>query len=257
VLAARLARRILDRALVRAASGRSTRAAAAHSAATATPSVLRDALLAQAGVLAVDGLSELSAVTALLCAQPLPAGPRVAVVGNAGGVGVLAADACDRQGLWVRALRPRTRAALAALLPAGTPVANPVDTTATISSTTFGEVVALLRADPEVDAVLAIAAPTALGDPLDGVAAPQESPPNAARTGPPSARALTAVRRLSPWRASTRPRLVTLRGTTVAAERKGHPEPARRCRSTPIRRWPPARWPPRWRAADWLGAPTV
>lgn len=104
LLAARLARRIPVIALRSGSSPAGQRAAAAHSAATATPSVLRDALLAQAGVLAVDGLSELSAVTALLCAQPLPAGPRVAVVGNAGGVGVLAADACDRQGLWVRAL---------------------------------------------------------------------------------------------------------------------------------------------------------
>lgn len=222
LLAARLARRIPVIALRSGSSPAGQRAAAAHSAATATPSVLRDALLAQAGVLAVDGLSELSAVTALLCAQPLPAGPRVAVVGNAGGVGVLAADACDRQGLWVRALRPRTRAALAALLPAGTPVANPVDTTATISSTTFGEVVALLRADPEVDAVLAIAAPTALGDPLDGVAAPQESPPNAARTGPPSAPgAVTAVAPLLAV-ALDQAEVVTLRGTTVA-ERKGTP----------------------------------
>ena len=64
----------------------------------------QEALFGQAGVIAVPGLGELVEVAALLAAQPLPAGDRVAVVTNAGGAGVLAADACGDNGL--RRTRP-------------------------------------------------------------------------------------------------------------------------------------------------------
>ncbi|MDA3625122.1 GNAT family N-acetyltransferase, partial [Saccharopolyspora sp. WRP15-2] len=98
-----LARRIgRSKPLVVLRSGTSPvaqRAALSHTAATATPSSTRDALLRQTGAIGVDDLEELVAVLGLLSWQPLPAGPRVAVVSNAGGLGVLAADACVRAGL--------------------------------------------------------------------------------------------------------------------------------------------------------------
>jgi hypothetical protein len=106
-------------------------AAASHSAGGATPRAVRDALFAQAGVLAVDEITELPGLLALLCRQPLPAGPRVAVLSNAGGAGVLAADACVRAGLQIAVPETGTRAALTALLPGAAAVADPVDTTAT------------------------------------------------------------------------------------------------------------------------------
>jgi acyl-CoA synthetase (NDP forming)/GNAT superfamily N-acetyltransferase len=140
------------------------RAAASHTAATATPAVTRDALFRQAGVVAVDDLTELLATATVLASQPLPAGARVVVVSNAGGAGVLAADACARAGLELPALAPETRAELNRLLPATASLANPVDTTAGVSADTFAACLRALIADPGMDGVIAISAPTALAD---------------------------------------------------------------------------------------------
>ena len=119
----RFARRLAERMPVltvrSGSSAAGQRAAASHTASTATPRVTRDALFWQAGVLAVDRLDELSELVATLSWQPLPTGRRTAVVSNVGGVGVLAADACEARGLTVPALSDRTQRALRRLLPAG------------------------------------------------------------------------------------------------------------------------------------------
>ncbi|MFB9905385.1 bifunctional acetate--CoA ligase family protein/GNAT family N-acetyltransferase [Allokutzneria oryzae] len=140
------------------------RAAASHTAAAATPAVTRDAVFAQAGVVAVDDLDELVEVMALLHAQPVPSGREVAVVSNAGGVGVLAADACARESLVLPELSEATTAGLRALLPAHAGLGNPVDTTAAPDAATFAESVRLVLTDPAVHAMVAISVPTALGD---------------------------------------------------------------------------------------------
>src|SRR5258708_22566011 len=75
----------------RSAAGQ--RAAASHTAAAATPLVTQEALFRQAGVVATTSLGELVEAAALLACQPSPAGNRIAIVSNAGGAGVLAADA--------------------------------------------------------------------------------------------------------------------------------------------------------------------
>src|SRR5262249_56732404 len=104
-------------------------AAASHTAAAATPLVTQEALFGQTGIIAVPGLGELVEVAALLAAQPLPAGSRVAIVTNAGGAGVLAADACGDSGLHVPVLATATRRRLASLLPSGGAGAKPVGPT--------------------------------------------------------------------------------------------------------------------------------
>jgi len=170
---ARTARRVGQRMPVmtviggRSAAGQA--AAASHTAATSTPLVTQEALFGQAGVIAVPGLGELVEVAALLAAQPLPAGDRVAVVTNAGGAGVLAADACGDNGLGVPALSAATQRRLASLLPPGAAVTNPVDTTPAVSQDAFRACLEEVAADDGVDAVLAVIAPTALvelGQPL-------------------------------------------------------------------------------------------
>lgn len=147
------------------------RAAASHTAAAATPAVTRDALFEQAGVIAVDTVAEVTDVLAALAWQPLPKGNRVAILSNAGGAGVLAADACVHNGLMVPALAADTREALAALLPAQASVANPVDTTAGVDEATFGACLTAILADDGIDAVLAAGVPTAVGDPVTAVPA--------------------------------------------------------------------------------------
>jgi acyl-CoA synthetase (NDP forming) len=83
----------------RSAAGQ--RAAASHTAAAATPLVTQEALFEQAGIIATQDIGELLATAALLASQPVPGGGRVAIVSNAGGAGVLAADACTDAGLHV------------------------------------------------------------------------------------------------------------------------------------------------------------
>lgn len=147
------------------------RAAASHTAAAATPAVTRDALFRQAGVIAVDTPAELVGTLAALSWQPLPAGNRVAVVTNAGGAGVLAADASAVAGITLAELSPDTLTRLRALLPPTASLHNPVDTTAAVDVDTFGRCVAAVRADPGVDAVVAASVRTAVGDPIAALGA--------------------------------------------------------------------------------------
>ncbi|MDF2980106.1 MAG: Acyl-CoA synthetase, partial [Actinomycetospora sp.] len=168
-LARRLSARIPVLAVRAATSEVGARAAASHTAASATPAVRRDALYRQAGVQPVDDLGELAGALAALCWGRPAAGDRVAVLGNAGGTNVLAADACVAAGLRVPPLGVGTRERLAALLPSTAATAGPVDTTAAVDASIFAACLEVLRDAEEVDAVLAVACPTALGDPGAGL----------------------------------------------------------------------------------------
>jgi acyl-CoA synthetase (NDP forming)/GNAT superfamily N-acetyltransferase len=150
----------------RSAAGR--RGAASHTAAAATPTVTRRALFAQAGITATDGIGELVEAAALLHSQPLPGlSGNVAVLSNAGGIGVLAADACAEAGLTLPELPLPLAQRLLALLPQGSAAANPVDTTAAVGPEALAAAVALLVDSGAVDAVLLCLAPTAFGtDPI-------------------------------------------------------------------------------------------
>ena len=138
--------------------------AASHTAAAATPLASQEAMFDQAGVIATRSLGELVDAAALLACQPLPAGNRVAIVANAGGAGALAADACADHGLQVVRLGAATRRALRALLPPAAVVTGPVDTCAVVTTEAFRACLEEVAADDGVDAVLAVAVPTAFSD---------------------------------------------------------------------------------------------
>ena len=110
------------------------RAAASHTAAVAAPLITRQALFEQAGIIATSSLGALLDTAVLLADQPVPAGNQVAIVTNAGGAGVLAADACVEAGLSVAATSARTQERLRRLLPNGAAVGGPVDTTAAVGA---------------------------------------------------------------------------------------------------------------------------
>ena len=99
----RLARRVArTKPIVAMKAGRTAagaRAASSHTAALAGSEAAVDALFHQAGVLRADSLEELLDLTSLLSSQPLPRGNRVAILTNAGGLGILCADACEAAGL--------------------------------------------------------------------------------------------------------------------------------------------------------------
>jgi acyl-CoA synthetase (NDP forming)/RimJ/RimL family protein N-acetyltransferase len=162
--ARRVGRKLPVLTVVGGRSAAGQRAAASHTAASATALVTQEALFGQAGIIATHSLGELIEATAFLSCQPLPAGRRVAIVSNAGGAGVLAADACGDAGLTVATLAPATQRRLARLLPAGAAVAGPVDASATVSVRALRECLEIVAADDGVDAVLAIGVPTAVAD---------------------------------------------------------------------------------------------
>jgi acyl-CoA synthetase (NDP forming)/GNAT superfamily N-acetyltransferase len=146
----------------RSAAGQ--RAAQSHTAAVATPPVTREALFAEAGVIVTNSLGELVNTAAFLSCQPYPAGCRIAVVSNAGGAGVLAADACGESGLVLAPLSEATARQLAQVLPGGATIANPVDTTAAIGADDFRSCLEVVAADANVDAVISVIVPTAIAD---------------------------------------------------------------------------------------------
>ena len=168
---ARLAPQVArEKPIIAVKSGRSaagTRAASSHSAALASLDVGIDALFAQTGVLRVDTLEQMFDVVALLSSQPVPMGPRVGVVTNAGGPGILLADACEAQGLVLPRLTDDTAAALRAILPAHASVSNPVDMIAAAQPEQYERAIELVGRDPNIDAVVAIYVPPLVTNPED------------------------------------------------------------------------------------------
>ncbi|HET8798939.1 MAG TPA: GNAT family N-acetyltransferase [Thermoanaerobaculia bacterium] len=170
-----IARRVgRTKPIVAVKAGRSeagAKAASSHTGALATSDAIVDDLFRQAGIIRTGTLEEMFDVAALLANQPLPKGRRVAILTNAGGPGILAADACEANGLTLPKLGDGTVAALRAFLPAAASVGNPVDMIASASPEQYRRSLELLLADPGVDAVVVIYIPVLPDDAPDTAAA--------------------------------------------------------------------------------------
>ncbi len=160
-IARRVARTKPILAMKSGVTGAGSRAASSHTAALAGSDAAVSALFHQAGVIRSATLEELVDVAALLSTQPPTPGRRVAVLTNAGGLGILCADACDAAGLELPGLSEETRAGLAAVLPPEASSANPVDMLGSAPAELYGLALPLLLADPVVDAVVVIFVPAA------------------------------------------------------------------------------------------------
>ncbi|MGZ8603677.1 MAG: bifunctional acetate--CoA ligase family protein/GNAT family N-acetyltransferase [Actinomycetota bacterium] len=161
---ARLAREVSRRKpIIAVKSGRSAagaRAAASHTGALlAASDVTVDALFRQAGVIRTDTLEEMFDVATLLASQPPPSGDRVAIVTNAGGLGILCADTCEANGLTIPTLSEATTTELKSFLPAEAAVGNPVDMIASATAEDYERAIETVAADPEIDAVIVIYIP--------------------------------------------------------------------------------------------------
>lgn len=165
---ARIARGFSERKpLLAVVGGRSSggrRAGASHTAAAATPEVGIRALFAQAGVVACENAEQLVECALLLQHQPRPQGRRVAILSNAGGMGVLAADAAEACGLLVPQLSARLQDALSAAAPGVPGTSNPVDAGAGAAPDALAALVDELLASDEVDALLVVLVATAVTD---------------------------------------------------------------------------------------------
>lgn len=105
------------------------RAAASHTAALASPEAIWHGVFAQAGIVEVASGQELLDVARAVDGQALPAGPRVAIISNSGGVGVELSDLLADEGLTVPALSGPLQDRIRAMLPAFASPVNPVDVT--------------------------------------------------------------------------------------------------------------------------------
>lgn len=163
---ARIARRFAERKpLLAVVGGRSAggrRGGASHTAAAATPAVGIDALFSQAGVIGCASAEEMGRTVLLLHEQPLPPGRRIAIVSNAGGLGVLAADAADVNGLDVPELSAELRDSLSAHVSGTTGTSNPTDLGAGARAHNLSGVVEPLLASGEIDALLVVLVPTSV-----------------------------------------------------------------------------------------------
>ncbi len=168
-----LARRISrKKPIIMVKSGRTesgARAASSHTGSLSGLDVAVDAVSAQAGVIRTNRIEGLFDVAMLLANQPVPRGPRVAILTNAGGPAIMASDACDSQGLVIPRLAPPTERALRTFLPPEASVANPVDMLASATAEQYERATRLLLEDENVDALIVLFVPPIVVD-AEGVA---------------------------------------------------------------------------------------
>jgi acetate---CoA ligase (ADP-forming) len=159
----RIARRVgRTKPIIAVKSGRTqagTRAASSHTAALASSDQAVDALFRQTGVVRVETIEELFDVGETLAHQQPPAGHRVVIVGNAGGPGVLAADACISHGLEVPELSAELQSVLTDLLSPGVSVRNPIDLAASATAHGYSQALHTVLGSDEIDAVIVIFTP--------------------------------------------------------------------------------------------------
>ena len=179
-----IARRVArSKPIVAVKAGRSqagARAAASHTGALVSNDAIVEALFRQCGVIRTITMEELFDVAAVIANQPVPRGPRVGILTNAGGPGILAADACEANGLQLPALADTTCQSLCSFLPTTATIANPVDMIASASAEQYERALTALLADEHVDSVLVIFIPPLVTRGEDVARAIQR----AAKTGP-------------------------------------------------------------------------
>jgi acetyltransferase len=148
------------------------RAAISHTGALAEESdVALDAFLEHCGVLRVHTVEELFDFGTAFARNPLPAGPRVGVISNAGGPAILAVDAIVGHGLTMAEFADHTLAALRPRVPAHASVANPLDMLPTADAELYGFALERVLEDPNVDMAMVIFVPPMMVDPMDVIGA--------------------------------------------------------------------------------------
>jgi acetyltransferase len=143
------------------------RAAASHTGALAGADAVFDAAFRRAGVLRVTTIPDLFDMSEILAMQPPPSGPGLAIITNAGGPGVMGADALMLGGGQLASLHPETLATLNASLPPFWSHANPIDILGDATPERYRLAVEVCGKDPNVQGVLVLLTPQAMTDPTE------------------------------------------------------------------------------------------
>jgi acetyltransferase len=142
-----------------------SKAAVSHTGALTGSDDVLDAAFRRCGVLRVHSIADLFHMAEVLSKQPRPRGPRLTIVTNAGGPGVLATDALIANQGELSTLSPQTLATLDKVLPAHWSHGNPVDVLGDADPARYSAALAAAIADPATDGLLAIMAPQGMSDP--------------------------------------------------------------------------------------------
>jgi acetyltransferase len=143
-------------------TGAGARAASSHTGRTIAGETAYECIFERAGVIRCESIRRQFDYARAFCSQPLPAGPNVAVVANAGGPSIMATDAIERMGLTVAELSEETLAALTEHLPAHASPHNPIDLLGDALADRFELALRLALADAGVHTVLVMLTPHAM-----------------------------------------------------------------------------------------------
>ena len=142
------------------------RAASSHTGSLAGSEAAYESVFERAGIIRCNSISEQFDYAQAFADQPLPAGPRVAVITNAGGPGIMAADAIERVGLEFAKLDDETITMLASRLPPAANLNNPVDVLGDALADRYEFALDTVLADKNVDVVLVLLTPQAMTEPV-------------------------------------------------------------------------------------------
>lgn len=143
----------------------SAKAAASHTGALAGSDEALTAAMKRVGVLRVDTIAELFSMTEAIAKQPRPLGPRLMIVTNAGGPGVIATDALIQGGGKLAEINEQTMKELNSILPAPWSHNNPVDILGDASPEIYAKTMEIVVNDPDSDGILVILTPQDMTDP--------------------------------------------------------------------------------------------
>src|SRR5579862_1410969 len=146
-------------------SAAAAKAAASHTGSLTGSDEVLEAAFRRSGVLRVNNIADLFYMAEVLSKQPSPKGPRLTIVTNAGGPGVLATDALITGGGELTELTPATMEAYNAVLPATWSHNNPVDIIGDASPERYAKALEIAAGDPNSDGMLVILTPQAMTDP--------------------------------------------------------------------------------------------
>lgn len=144
-----------------------SKAASSHTGALAGADIAYGAAFERAGIIRAETFESLFDYATALAMQPLPKGDRVAIITNAGGPGIMAADAVEHAGMQVASLHPDTADSLRQKLPPAASVGNPIDVLGDAGAERYAEAVAAAQDDPSVDAIIVILTPQAMTKPAE------------------------------------------------------------------------------------------
>ena len=143
------------------------RAASSHTGSLAGADIAYGAAFKRSGVIRAENFEALFDYALAFATQPLPAGERVAVITNAGGPGIMAADAAETMGLKMVSPSEESKTKLRAVLPPTAAFGNPVDVIGDAEPDRYIKALEILQADANIDAIVVVATPQNMTRPLE------------------------------------------------------------------------------------------